>query len=277
MIGNRHARRCRPNLNRMRALNTAATGMVAQQHNLDVIANNLANVNTTGFKTQRAEFEDLMYQTFKVGGAQQGGTSTSPTSIQIGGGSAFTANATNFDPGTLQQTGNPLDMAIGGQGFFQVLRPDGSIGYTRDGSFKRDATGQLVTSEGYPLRPDITIPPEATSVAIANDGTVSVTLPGSNEPTEAGKITVSRFPNPAGLQRIGENLYAATGASGQPTDVTPGTEGAGEIRSGYLEGSNVQVVEEMVKMILAQRAYEINSKAIQTADDMLGVMNNLKR
>lgn len=244
--------------------------MIAQQFNLDTIANNLANVNTTGFKGQRAEFEDLMYETVR-GGNQTSGP------VQVGLGSALSATAQSFGQGALQTTGNPLDLAIIGDGFFPVTRPDGSAAYTRDGTFKRDANGLIVTSDGYPLDPQITVPPNAISVSVGADGKISAMIPGQNNPQEIGTIQIAHFSNPAGLNRIGQNLFAASGASGDAQVVTPGQDGAGEIRAGVLEGSNVQVVEEMVKMIMAQRAYEINSKAIQTSDEMLSTINNLKR
>jgi flagellar basal-body rod protein FlgG len=260
-----------------RSLSTAGTGMVAQQFNLDTIANNLANVNTTSFKQQRAEFSDLFYQTFKASGAGNGGSARQPGSLQVGLGSKFTASATNFANGPLQPTGNPLDMAISGEGFFQVEMPNGRSGYTRDGSFKRDVNGLVVTSEGYPLQPSITIPAGASAISISETGLVSAILPGQNEPQEVGQITIAIFANPAGLTRLGQNLYEAGGASGTAQVVNPTEEGAGGLQPGFLEGSNVQVVEEMVRMILAQRAYEINSKAILTADEMLGILNTLKR
>jgi flagellar basal-body rod protein FlgG len=251
--------------------------MVSQQYNLDVIANNLANVNTTSYKGQRAEFQDLMYQTFKASGSTTGTGIAQPISLQVGLGSRFASSASSFAPGPLQATGNPMDVAINGDGFFQVQRPDGTIGYTRDGSFKRDASGVLVTSDGYHLIPEITIPSGATAVNVAPNGSVSAILAGANEPTELGLIQIVTFSNAAGLNRVGQNLFTAGGASGDAQVVNPGESGTGTLQSAFLEGSNVQVVEEMVKMILAQRAYEINSKAIQTADDMLGVLNNLKR
>ncbi|MBS1720763.1 MAG: flagellar basal-body rod protein FlgG [Armatimonadetes bacterium] len=261
----------------MRALNTAATGMVAQQYNLDTIANNLANVNTTAFKGNRAEFQDLMYQTFRASGVNTGATSVSPVATQIGLGTMFTASVSNFAMGPLQSTGNATDLAINGPGFFQVQRPDGNIYYTRDGSFKRDASGLLVTSDGYPLVPSITIPAGARAIDISETGIVSAILPDSNDPQQLGTIELTTFPNPTGLTKIGQNLFARGGSSGDPTNGVPGTAGIGTLRSTFLEGSNVQVVEEMVKMITAQRAYEINSKAIQTSDDMLGTLNQLKR
>lgn len=244
--------------------------MIAQQYNLDTISNNLANVNTTAFKHQRAEFQDLIYQTFK-------GSDPNSGAVQVGLGSAFSATASDFSPGALQPTGNPLDLAITGNGFFQVQKPDGSLAYTRDGSFKRDANGLMVTSDGYPLEPPISLPPNATSISISNLGVVTAVVPGQTDPQPVGNIKVALFPNPAGLTRVGQNLFLAGGASGDAQLEDPGTTGAGEVKAGFLEGSNVQVVEEMVKMIMAQRAYEINSKAIQTSDEMLSTINNLKR
>lgn len=251
--------------------------MVAQQYNLDVIANNLANINTTSFKQQRAEFQDLMYQTFKASGVTTGNSTVNPTSLQVGLGSSFSANAINFGPGPLQATGNSLDVAINGEGFFQVQKADGQTAYTRDGSFKRDSNGLLVTSDGYPVIPEITIPAGSTAINIGNNGSITAILPGTNEPTELGVLQIATFSNPAGMSRIGQNLYQPGGASGEATVTNPGENGGGELTSRFLEGSNVQVVEEMVRMIMAQRAYEINSKAIQTADDMLGQLNQLKR
>jgi flagellar basal-body rod protein FlgG len=260
-----------------RSLNTAGTGMVAQQFNLDTIANNLANVNTTSFKQQRAEFSDLFYQTFKASGANSGGTARQPITLQIGLGSKYTASSTNFASGPLQATGNPLDIAINGDGFFQIEMPNGRFGYTRDGSLKRDVNGLVVTSDGYALQPAITIPAGSTAISISEAGVVSAILPGQSEPQEIGTITLAMFANPSGLTRIGQNLYEAGGASGEAQIVNANEEGAGKLQSGFLEGSNVQVVEEMVKMIMAQRAYEINSKAIMTADEMLSILNQLKR
>lgn len=264
----------------MRALSTAGTGMVAQQFNLDTIANNLANVNTTAFKQQRAEFNDLIYQTLAASGATTGGTQKKPSAIQVGLGSRLSATTSNFAIGSMQATGNPIDIAINGDGFFVVQRPDGTQAYTRDGGFKISAEGTngvLVTSDGYILDPRTEIPIGVQALSISEDGTVSGIPPGANEPQEFGKLTLALFPNPAGLTRIGQNLYLAGGASGDPSIVTPGDQGSGRLQSGFLEGSNVQIVEEMVRMILAQRAFEMNSKAVQTADDMLGVLNQLKR
>jgi flagellar basal-body rod protein FlgG len=256
---------------------SAGTGMVAQQINLDTIANNLANVNTTGFKGQRAEFQDLMYQTYRASGSAGQGGQSQPVAMQVGLGSAFASTATNFGTGGMQQTNNALDLAITGEGFFEVELSDGTKGYTRDGSFKKDAEGNLVTSQGFKVTGPVQIDAKATSITIMPDGTVNAVIPGSNEPVAQGNIQLYLFQNPSGLTRVGGNMYVVGGASGEAQEVTPGTEGSGQIQSGMLESSNVQVVEEMVHMITAQRAYEINSKAIQTADDMLQLLNQLKR
>jgi len=259
----------------IQSLNTAATGMVAQQYNLDTIANNLANVNTTGYKLQRAEFEDLTYQTYRSSGALTGDTS-SPMAMQIGLGSNYASSVSNLSQGPLQATGNVLDMAINGEGFFKIQHGDEEV-YTRDGSFTTDREGYVVTNDGDKLIPNIQIPVGSTAISISTDGTVTAIKPGGNDPEEIGKIEICLFANPSGLTRLGQNLYRAGGASGEPVTVTPGKEGGGTLRSSYLEGSNVQVVDEMVRMITAQRAYEVNSKAIQTADQMLSVLNNLIR
>ncbi len=261
----------------MRALNTAATGMVAQQYNLDVISNNLANVNTTAFKQNRAEFQDLMYQTLRASGANNGGSASLPSPIQVGLGAKYSSSTTNFRQGAVLTTNNPLDMAIMGQGFFSVEKPDGTVAYTRDGSFRADGNGLLVNSDGYSLQPNITVPAGSTAITVSPVGVISAILPGTNEPTQLGTITITTFTNPSGLTRIGQNLFVPGGASGEPQTVNPGDSGSGTLQSEVLEGSNVQVVEEMVSMITAQRAYEINSKAIQTADEMLGILSNLKR
>jgi len=260
----------------MRSLNTAASGMVVQQRNLDVIANNLSNVNTTGFKSQRAEFQDLMYQTTRASGAQSG-TAQQPTSVQVGLGSQFVSTSGNYGQGAIQPTNNPYDLAITGDGFFKVEMPDGTTAYTRDGSFKVNSNGELVTSDGYAVSPSITVPNGASALFVSANGTVTARVPGQDEPQELGTLAVTVFPNPAGLTRIGQNLYLGGGAAGTGEDKTPGQEGAGTITQGALESSNVEIVFEMVRMITAQRAYEINSKAIQTSDDMLGILNNLKR
>lgn len=261
----------------MRSLNTAASGMVAQQRNLDTIANNLANVNTTGFKAQRAEFQDIIYQNIRASGAQVAGDATQPTAFQIGLGTQFASTSGIFRQGAFLSTSNPLDLAVGGEGFFQIEMPDGTTAFTRDGAFKVDASGQIVTNDGYKMAGGITLPNGATSVSVAKNGTISARVPGQDEAVEVGQIKLAIFTNPAGLTRIGQNLFTAGGASGTAEEKDPGSEGAGYIQSGVLEGSNVEIVEEMVRMITAQRAYEINSKAIQTSDDMLSILNQLKR
>ena len=258
----------------MRALYSAATGMMAQQFNMDVISNNLANVNTTGFKHARADFQDLMSQELRPAGATVADGVTTPTGLEVGLGVKPAATETMFDQGTLQNTGNPMDVAIQGSGFFKVLLPDGTTGYSRDGSFKLDNQGKLVNSSGYAIQPEITIPANST-VNIGEDGTVSVQQAGSAQQQVVGQITLTNFSNPAGLENIGGNNFVATAASGSPTDGTAGQNGYGTISQGMLEGSNVQIVQEMVNMITAQRAYETNSKAIQTADQMLQTANQL--
>jgi flagellar basal-body rod protein FlgG len=261
----------------IRALYTSSTGMEAQELNLDTIANNLANVNTTGFKRTRVDFQDLLYQTFRAPGAPGAQGLTIPTGIQVGLGARPVATQRIMGQGDFQQTENPLDLVIEGDGFFQVLRPDGSTAYTRAGAFKKDGTGRVVTSDGFQLQPGLVVPPDTTSVTIGTDGTVSVMLAGQTTSQQIGQIQLARFANPAGMSSVGRNLFLATPASGDPTVATPGTQGLGTISQGFLEGANVKVVEEMVNMITSQRAYEANSKAIQTADDMLGIANNIRR
>ncbi len=261
----------------IRALWTAATGMRAQQLNIDVISNNLANVNTVGFKRTRADFQDLMYQTLRPPGADSTSTTKIPTGIQVGLGTRVAGLEKIFQQGSFKQTGNPLDLAIEGKGFFKVQLPNGEIAYTRAGAFKLDDQGRIVTSDGYPLDPVITIPPDAIDISIGEDGTVSVLQPGSTTYTQVGQITIADFPNPAGLRAIGRNLFKETDTSGAPIEGTPGQDQFGTIAQGYIETSNVDVVEEMVNLIVAQRAYEANSKAIQTGDDMLQIANNLRR
>ncbi len=261
----------------IRSLETAASGMLVQQRNLDVIANNLSNVNTTGFKASRAEFQDLMYQTIRLAGAQQGGSAVLPASQQVGMGAKFMSSATNFAPGALQASDSPFDVAINGDGFFSVTMPDGTVSYTRDGSFKLSAEGKLVTSDGYTVTGDITVPTDAETVTISPGGTVSAKISGQSTAQVLGAINLVSFANPSGLERIGKNLYSASSASGDPVESEPGKNGTGTLEQGFLEGSNVQMVEEMVRMILAQRAYEVNSKAIQAADEMLNATNNLRR
>ena len=259
----------------IRALWTASTGMVAQQANLDVISNNLANVNTTGFKKTRNDFQDLMYQTMRQPGADSGADTQLPTGIQIGHGVRQVATQKLYGQGNFQSTGNDFDIAIEGDGFFQITMPDGTVAYSRDGSFKKDSQGRMVTSEGYPIEPPITVPENSTGITISSDGIVTATVPDGTE--DLGQITIARFVNPAGLESLGRNLLKETAASGAAIIGNPGDDGAGTLVQKYLEMSNVQVVEEMVNMIVAQRAYEVNSKAIQTADDMLEKAANLKR
>ncbi|MBI5598577.1 MAG: flagellar basal-body rod protein FlgG [Deltaproteobacteria bacterium] len=261
----------------LRSLWIAATGMEAQQLHIDTISNNLANVNTAGFKKSRADFEDLMYQTAKMPGATSSPTTQVPTGIQIGQGVRPVATQRIFTPGNLQQTGNSLDLAIEGDGFFQITTPEGNIAYTRDGTFKLNSDGNMVTSDGYQLEPAISIPSDAVAVYVSADGIVSVKRAGSPTPQQAGNVELARFVNPAGLQAIGKNLYLQTASCGDPTTGVPGAQGIGTLAQSFLEMSNVSVVEEMVNMIVAQRAYEINSKSIQAADEMLQMANNLRR
>ena len=253
----------------IRSLWIAKTGLEAQQLNVDVISNNLANVSTNGFKRQRPIFEDLLYQQLRQPGAQTSQQTQVPSGLQIGTGVRPTATVRNFSNGSLQQTSNPLDIAINGAGFFQILLPDGTTAYTRDGSFQTDRDGQLVTASGFPVQPAITLPANATSLTIGRDGIVSITQAGQTNTVQVGQLQLATFLNPAGLQSKGENLYAETDASGAPNQVNPGVDGAGILSQGYVEASNVNVVEELVNMIATQRAYEINSKAVQTSDQML--------
>lgn len=253
----------------MRSLSISKTGMEAQQLQLDTISHNLANVATNGYKRSHAVFEDLMYLNLRQAGGNSGGESTLPTGLQVGLGARAVATARQFSQGNLQQTYNTLDVAVLGQGFFEIQMPDGTPGYTRDGSFQVNAQGQLVTNNGYLVNPGVTIPQNAQSVTIANDGTVSVALPGQATAQTVGQIQLTNFINPAGLEPKGQNLFTETAASGAPTTGAPNQNGLGAIRQGFVETSNVNVVEELVGMIQTQRAYEINSKAIQTADQML--------
>lgn len=259
----------------MRSLWISKTGLDAQQTNMDVIANNLANVSTHGFKRSRAVFEDLLYQTIRQPGANSSQQTQLPSGLQIGTGVRPVASERIYTQGNLQKTDNPLDVAINGQGFFQVLLPDGTSAYSRDGSFHIDSQGALVTSSGFHVQPAITIPPNSLSVTIARDGTISVMKSGSATPTTAGQLQLVNFVNPAGLQSMGENLVLETAASGTPNANTPGTNGLGLLNQGYVETSNVNVVEELVSMIQTQRAYEINSKAITTSDQMLQKLTQL--
>ncbi len=263
----------------MRSLWTAASGMIGQQFNIDTIANNLANVNTTGFKQNRADFEDLLYQTELLAGTPATEVTVVPTGIQVGHGVKPAATQKIFTQGALQSTGNVSDIAIEGEGFFRVLQYDGTYAYTRDGSFKIDSNGQIVTSNGYRLLPEIVLPEGFVhdSLAISQDGRITVKVAGSDDPIEVGQIELYRFVNPAGLQAIGENLLKVTNGSGEAIAGRPGFEGMGKVLQNFLEMSNVSVVKEMVNMIVAQRAYELNSRAIQTSDNMLATATSLKR
>jgi flagellar basal-body rod protein FlgG len=259
----------------IRSLYTGTTGMHAQQLNIDVIANNLANVSTTGFKKSKADFQDLLYQTMKVPGSQTSEDTESPTGILIGVGVKPAAVTKVFSQGELILTENELDVAIEGSGFFQVELPNGDTGYTRAGAFKRDSNGRLTTSDGYPISPAITIPDGASQISIGETGIVSATIGDDSESTELGTLELAIFTNNGGLLAIGKNLFEETSASGTSQTGTPGSDGYGTLLQTYLEGSNVNIVEEMANMITTQRAYEINSKTIQTSDEMMQTTNNL--
>jgi flagellar basal-body rod protein FlgG len=259
-----------------RSLYIAATGMRAQQDQMDVISNNLANVNTDGFKGSRAVFEDLLYQTVRQPGAQSTQQSMLPSGLQQGTGVQEVATERLYTQGNLQKTGNSKDVAINGNGFFQVLMPDGTTSYTRDGAFQSDAQGRLVTSSGYPVQPPIVVPQNATSLTIGSDGVVSITTPGNAATTQIGAFQLATFINPTGLQAQGENLFAETASSGAPNITAPGVNAAGKLEQGYVEASNVNVVQELVNMIQTQRAYEINSKAVTTSDQMLQTLSQMQ-
>ncbi|MDD0811785.1 flagellar basal-body rod protein FlgG [Curvibacter sp. RS43] len=251
------------------------TGMEAQQTQLDVISNNLANVSTNGFKRANAVFEDLMYQNLRQVGSNSTEQSQLPTGLQVGLGVRTVATARSFAQGSMQQSGNSLDVAVKGNGFFQVTMPDGTIGYTRDGSFQLDSQGRMVTSAGLPVANGVTIPATAQSVSISADGVVTATIPGNTTPQPMGTIALANFVNPAGLEPKGGNLYAETAASGQPATGTPGSNGLGTLQQGFVETSNVNIVQELVNMIQTQRAYEMNSKAVQTSDQMLQKLSQI--
>jgi len=259
----------------MRSLWIAKSGMEAQQTQLDHISHNLANSSTNRYKRSHAVFEDLMYQNLRQTGANSSEQTQLPTGLQVGLGVRPVATSRQFTQGNLQQTGNHLDVAIKGNGFFQIDMPDGSVGYTRDGAFQLNSEGQLVTNTGYLVQPGITVPANAQSVTIAADGTVTAAMPGQPQPQQLGQIQVATFINPAGLEPRGENLFTETVASGTPQTGTPATENFGGLAQGFVETSNVNVVEELVTMIQAQRAYEMNSKAIQTSDQMLAKLSQL--
>jgi len=262
----------------IRAMYTASTGMFAQQLNIDTIANNLANVNTNSFKRSRAVFADLLYQNQRLPGSSASAIQVFPVGMQIGVGVRPVTIAKEFEQGNLRQTFNELDLAIEGEGFFQVTRSDGTIMYTRAGAFKRDNIGNVVTGDGDQLIPNINIPSGTLKVDIGQDGTVSVLLPGVNQASQIGQIQLVRFDNPAGLIAQGNNLYLESTSSGPPQQGTPGfSTGFGLIQQGFLEASNVNIADEMINMIIAQRSYELNAKAIQTADNMLAIANNIRR
>jgi flagellar basal-body rod protein FlgG len=262
----------------IRALYSAASGMTAQQLNIDNIANNLANANTAGYKSRRAQFQDLLYQNLVAPGSLAGQSTVVPTGLQLGLGTRASSNEIVFQQGDFSATSNPLDLVIQGRGFFQIKQTSGQLAYTRAGGFHLDNTGSLVTSDGDQLQPQITIPPTAQAINIATDGTVTYTLPGQTQAQNAGQITLANFQNPAGLNSIGRSLYLPTDASGDATVAVPGgTEGLGTLQQGYLEQSNVSVVDEFINMITSQRAYEANSKVVKAADDMYSQVNNLTR
>ncbi|RXJ56245.1 flagellar basal-body rod protein FlgG [Candidatus Marinarcus aquaticus] len=260
----------------IRGLYTAATGMTAQQHAIDVTSNNIANVNTIGFKKDRAEFQDLMYETLNYTSGRTSQTTINPTGIDVGLGVRISGIQKSFLEGDLKETGNPLDMAIEGKGFFQITLPDGEIAYTRNGAFKRDSDGALVNGNGFKLEPEIVIPSTFTKISIAEDGTVSAVDPVTGDTQDLGQVTIVDFVNPAGLAPLGKSLFQATDASGDPVEGIPSEDAFGNIKQAFVESSNVALVNEMVDLITAQRAYEANSKSITTTDEMLSIVNRLK-
>jgi len=261
----------------IRAMWTAASGMAAQQLNMDVLAHNLANANTVGFKRSRADFQDMLYQTLRSPGANASSATILPTGIQLGTGVRAVAVQKIFSSGSLQQTQNDLDIAIEGDGFFQISRPDGTIAYTRGGAFKKNATGAVVSSDGDPILPNITVPANTIKLTIGSDGTISVLAAGATTTSQIGSLELARFDNPSGLDAQGSNLFLPSGASGDPTTGAPGSPGFGTLAQGFLESSNVNIAEEMVNMIVGQRAYEANSRVVKAVDEMLGQVNNLVR
>jgi flagellar basal-body rod protein FlgG len=261
----------------LRALMTAASGMKVQQLQVDTVANNIANANTSGFKKNELAFREMFYETIREPGAPTAASQMAPTGLQIGSGAEVASSMKEFRQGELQPTGNPLDLSINGTGFFRVKLSNGDFRYTRDGSFRRDAAGSIVTSEGYQLDPAVSIPDDATEIIVAENGDVSVTRGASGLPQQIGNLSIQRFANPSGLKAQGGNLFSESASSGAPQQVQPGNEGAGTIRQGYVERSNVQVVDELVALILAQRNYEINSRAIRVSDEMLQQVNNMIR
>ena len=261
----------------MQSLYTASTGMLGQQMQIDTTANNIANVNTIGFKKSRAEFADLMYKVMEYAGTSTSDVTKSPAGIEVGLGSRPTAVNKIFSEGSLKQTDNELDIAITGRGFLKFELPDGTEVYSRNGALKIDENGTMVNDDGYKLTPEIVIPPDATSVSIGTDGTVTVVQPGQTQATQIGQITLTNYINPAGLHSLGDNLYMETDSSGQPVEGTPGVDGLGILRQGFVELSNVELVVELTDLITGQRAYDSNSKVITTSDEMLQTTNNLKR
>ncbi|MBA4389343.1 MAG: flagellar basal-body rod protein FlgG [Syntrophus sp. (in: bacteria)] len=261
----------------IRALWSSASGMNVQQVNLDVIANNIANVNTNGYKRSRADFQDLMYQTLRLQGAKTDGGNTVPTGVQIGLGAMLSSVQKIFQQGDYQKTENELDIAIEGNGFLQVTLPSGEKAYTRAGALKSDAEGRIVTTDGYPIEPSLTIPARTLNVSIESDGSISAQIQGQTTPQQIGRLELAIFPNSAGLRAMGKNLFLQTDASGTATTGNPGQNGIGTMLQGYLEGSNVNIMQEMINLIVGQRAYEVNSKAIQAADEMLQMANSLRR
>jgi flagellar basal-body rod protein FlgG len=260
-----------------KTLRTAATGLTAHQRYIEIIANNLSNVNTTGFKKVRPEFQDLLYETLRPAGTNRSVNVEPVNEVQIGSGTELVGTTKNFSQGDVSQTNNPLDMAINGEGFFIIRKPDNSYSYSRDGSFQLDRNGSIVTSQGYTLEPGFNVPQDAVELRVSREGVVSVLLEGSTEDQTLGQLELARFINPGGLKATGDNLYVETPASGQAIFERPGSNNTGEIVQNHLENSNVDIVEEMVNMITAQRSYELNSKAVRTADDVLGIAVNLKR
>ncbi len=260
----------------VKSLFTAATGMDAQQTRIAVISNNIANINTTGFKTNRAEFQDLIYETRSLAGGETASGIQSPSGLQIGSGARVVSTPSQMSQGIMEQTGSVLDMAIEGKGFFSVQLPNGEIAYTRSGSFATDSTGRIVNQNGFPIVPNVTVNPQGVDRTIGVDGTVSARVPPASAPVVEGQIQTYIFPNESGLQSVGRSLYQETAASGTATAGTPGAAGYGTLQQGFLESSNVNIAEELVRMILAQRAYELNSKVIQTSDQMLGATSQLR-
>ncbi|MDX2055302.1 MAG: flagellar basal-body rod protein FlgG [Polyangiaceae bacterium] len=260
----------------LRTLNIAASGMAAQETNLEAVSNNIANANTVGYKRQRMEFQDLLYQQVRTPGTATSASTQSPGGLQVGSGVRIVGSTRMFEQGTLQTTGNQLDVAIEGRGFLAVQQPDGTLAYTRSGNLQTDGEGRIVTPEGAPLDPALTIPPDATGISISSDGKVMASIPGEQAPVEIGQITLATFVNPSGLQALGHNLFTATAASGEAQVGAPGSDGRGTLMQGAIEGANVNVVEEMIGLITSQRSYEINSKVITAADEMLRAATQLK-